>query len=114
MTSGVIMDMDMRRAIRPGVRQRHVTLKSLVQISRLRNVDGNPTAVRGLFGVNVIAGQRPERRVQGMNLVLILLARLPGPTDEWGRRPLRATTEQLFQPVHLEQGRPLNERSVKR
>jgi hypothetical protein len=76
------MDMDMRSAIRNGVTRRHVTLKSLVQISRLSNVDGNPTTVLGLFGINVIAWQRPESSVNGMNLVLIPVAGLPEPTDE--------------------------------
>jgi hypothetical protein len=52
------MDMDMRGAIRPGVIQQHVTLKALVQIPGLRDVDGNPTAVLGLFGANKIARQR--------------------------------------------------------
>jgi len=74
--------MDMRSAIRNGVTRRHVTLKSLVQISRLSNVDGNPTTVLGLFGINVIAWQRPESSVNGMNLVLIPVAGLPEPTDE--------------------------------
>jgi hypothetical protein len=89
------MDMDVRSAIRHGVIQRHVTLKSLVQISSLSHVDGNPTTVLGLFGINEIAWQRPESSVNGMNLVLILVAGLPGPTDEWGRRALRlgVTTE---------------------
>ena len=72
----------MRSAIRNGVTRRHATLKSLVQISRLSNVDGNPTTVLGLFGINVIAWQRPESSVNGMNLVLIPLAGLPEPTDE--------------------------------
>ncbi len=89
------MDMDMRSAIRNGVTHRHVTLKSLVQISRLSNVDGNPTPVLGLFGINVITWQRPESRVNGMNLVLIPIAGLPEPTDEQGllALPLQVTTE---------------------
>ena len=90
------MDMDMRGAIRNGVSLRHVTLKSLVQSSSLSDVDRNPTAVLGLFGINVIAWQRPESSVKGTNLVLILGAGLPGPTDKWGRRALRATTEHMF------------------
>ena len=49
------MDMDVGSAIRNGVSQRHVTLKSLVQISSLSHIDGNPTTVLGLFGINVIA-----------------------------------------------------------
>ena len=95
LTGGRIMDMDMRSAIRNGVTHRHVTLKSLVQISRLSNVDGNPTPVLGLFGINVITWQRPESRVNGMNLVLILVAGLPEPTDGQGLRalPLQVTTE---------------------
>jgi hypothetical protein len=82
------MDMDMRGAIRPGVIQQHVTLKALVQIPGLRDVDGNPTAVLGLFGVNKITRQRLESSVNGINLVLIFVAGLPEPTDEWGRRAL--------------------------
>ena len=95
LTGGRIMDMDMRRAIRHGVTHRHVALQSLVQISRLSNVEGNPTAVLGLFGINVIARQRPESSVNGMNLVLILVAGLPEPTDGQGLRALRlqVTTE---------------------
>ncbi len=95
LTGGGIMDMDMRRAIRHGVTHRHVTLKPLVQISRLSNVDGNPTALLGLFGINIIAWQRPESRVNGMNLVLIPVAGLPEPTDGQGLRALRlqVTTE---------------------
>jgi hypothetical protein len=89
LTRGGIMDMDMRGAIRNGVGQRHVTLKPLVQVASLRNVEGTPTTVLGLLGINVIAGQRPESSVNGMNLVLILVAGLAGPTEELGRRALR-------------------------
>jgi len=86
LTRGTIMDMDVRGAIRNGVVHRHVTLKSLVQIPSLSSIDGNPTAVLGLSGIDVIAWQRSESSVNGMNLVLILLAGLPGPTHERRRR----------------------------
>jgi hypothetical protein len=49
------MDMDMRSAVRNGVILRHMPFKALVQIPSLSNVDGNPTAVLGLSGINVIA-----------------------------------------------------------
>jgi hypothetical protein len=49
------MDMDMRSAVPNGVIHRHMTLKALVQIPGLSNVDGNPTAVLGLSGIYVIA-----------------------------------------------------------
>ena len=52
---GAIMDMDMGSAARHGVILRHMPFKALVQIPRLSNVDGNPTAIRGLLGINVIA-----------------------------------------------------------
>ena len=55
LTSGAIMDMDMRSAIRNGVILRHMTFKALVHIPCLSNVDRNPTAVCGLFGINIIA-----------------------------------------------------------
>jgi hypothetical protein len=89
------MDMDMRSAMRNGVIQRHVTLKPLVQISRLGDVKGNPTTVLGLFGVNEVAWQRLESSLNGMDLVLVPIAGLPKPTDQWRRRALRvwATTE---------------------
>jgi len=95
LTGGRIVDMDMRSAIRHGVTHRHVTLQSLVQISGLSNVDGDPTAVLGLSGINVIAWQRPESSVNGVNFVLILVAGLPEPTDGHRLRALRlkVTTE---------------------
>ena len=55
LAGGAIMDMDMGGAIRNGVIQRYTTLQSLVQVPRLSNVDGNPTAVPRLSGINVIA-----------------------------------------------------------
>ena len=54
--------------------------RPLVQIAGLSNVDRNPTAILGLFGINVIAGQRLERRINRVNLVLIAFAGLAGPS----------------------------------
>ena len=88
LASSRIMGMHMRRAICHGVFQCYVTLKALVQISSLSDVDGNPTTVLGLFGVNVIACLRLEHGVNGTNLVLILIAGLPGPSED-GRRLCR-------------------------
>ena len=95
LTSGTIMDMDVRGAIRHGVSQRHVTLKSLVKISSLSGIDGNPTPVLGLPGINVVAWKRSESSVNRMNLVLILLAGLSWPTHQRSRRTPRlwVTTE---------------------
>jgi hypothetical protein len=92
------MDMDVCRAMGHGVIQRHVALKPLVHVPSLRNVDGDPTAVLGLFGVNEIARHGLESSIDGINLVLILLTGLPGPIDEWGRCAFRlwATTEQIL------------------
>ncbi len=61
--SGTIMGMEMGGAVRHGVNQRHVPLQPLVQIPGGRNVDGNPTPVLFLPGINVIARQRFETRV---------------------------------------------------
>ncbi len=83
------MDMDMRGAIRNRVIHGDVTLKSLVQIASLGDVNWNPIKALNLFGINKIAWQRFERNVNGMNLVLILVAGLSTPTYEWGRRALR-------------------------
>jgi hypothetical protein len=89
LTCGAIMDMDVRSPIRNSIIHRHVTLKPLVQIPRLSNVDGNPGAVLALLGINEIAWQRLENSVNGMNLVWILFARLPGPPHGLGVRALR-------------------------
>ncbi len=79
LTGDTIMDMDMRSAMRNGVIHRHVTLKPLVQIASLGDVNGNPITALNLFGINEIAWQRPESGVNGMNLVLILAVGLPTP-----------------------------------
>jgi hypothetical protein len=83
-TSRAIMDMHVRRAIGNGVSYRHVTLKPLVQIPGLSHIYGNPTAVLGLPGIDVVPGHRPEGSLDGMYLVWILLAGLPRPTGEPG------------------------------
>ena len=67
------MGVEMGCAIGNGVVHSHVPLKPLVQVARLRNVDRNPTPIFVLFGIDVITGQRLERSIQGMSLVLILL-----------------------------------------
>jgi len=84
-----IMGMQMRRAIRHGILQGHVTLKPLVEIPRLGNVDGRPIPVRQLFGINVNAGQRSKGCGKRMNLELIRLAGLPGPIVGGGRCTIR-------------------------
>ena len=76
-----IMGMEMSRAIGDGVVHSHVPLEPLVQIAGLRDIDRNATAILGLPGINVHAGQRLERSVQGMDLELILLSGLPGPVN---------------------------------
>ena len=83
------MNVDMSSAILGGLLEFLVPLQPLVHIPGLRYVQRNPLPVLGLFGINVIAWQRPESSGNGMNLVLIPFAGLPGPTDEWGRRALR-------------------------
>ena len=82
LTSGTIMDMDMRGAMRNGVIHRHVPLKPLVQIASLGDVNGNPITALNLFGINKIAWQRLETSLNGMNLILILVAGLATPTDQ--------------------------------
>ena len=98
LTAGREINMDMRGTIRDGVIRRHVTLKPLVHISSLSNIDRKPTAVLGLFGINEISWQRPESFVNGMNLVGIRFAGLPGPLKEWGGGALRlrGMTEYAF------------------
>jgi len=73
------MRVEMCRAIGDGIRQPHVPLKPLVQIPGLRNVDGDPIAIRQKFGVDVKTWQRSEGGVQGMDFVTILRPGLSGP-----------------------------------
>jgi hypothetical protein len=86
--SATIMGMEMGSAVRNGVLQRHVTLKPLMKIPSLSNVNGNPTTVLGLFGINVNAWQRSKSSVNGMDLIFILVAGLPEPITG-GRCALR-------------------------
>jgi hypothetical protein len=89
------MGMEMRRAGRHGILQFHVTLEPLMQIPGLRNVEGSPTAILGLFGIDVNPRQRSESSIKGMDLELILLTGLPGPKAAGGRCSIRirVTTE---------------------
>ena len=78
---GAIVSMELSGAVGDGVVHSHVPLEPLVQIAGLRDIDRNATAILGLPGINVHAGQRLERSVQGMDLKLIQLSGLPGPVD---------------------------------
>jgi hypothetical protein len=63
------MGMNASRAIVNGVIQPDTPFESLMQIARLSNVDRDPIPILDLFGVNVIAGQRPERSLEWKDLV---------------------------------------------
>ena len=96
LSRGVVMGMEMGRAIRDGVRHLDMSLEPLMQIPGLSNVDRRPITVRQLLGIDVIAGQGPKRSVKAINLVMIFLAGLPGPTVGGGCRcalRMRVTTE---------------------
>ena len=88
LTAGREINMDMGRPILGGVLQFLMPLQSLVHISGLSYVERNPLPILGFFGIDVISWHRSEDSINGMNLVLILLAGLPRPTDEWGWRAL--------------------------
>ena len=92
---GAIMGMETSGAVGDGVGHSHMSLKPLVQVAGLRNIDRNPTAIFSSPGIDINAGQCLERSVQGINLELIPLAGLPGPVDVSRRCPLRlpVTTE---------------------
>jgi hypothetical protein len=81
LTCGTIVGMEMSCAMGNGVLHPHMPLKPLVQIASLSNVDRNPTAILGLSGIDVQAGQWLESSVQGINRVLITLPGLPRPSD---------------------------------
>jgi hypothetical protein len=75
------MNEDMGCAILNGASLLLGILKSLVEISGLSDVKGNPVAAFRLFGANVIARHWLERSADGINLIWILLARLARPTN---------------------------------
>jgi hypothetical protein len=81
LTHGTIMSMEMSRAMSNRVTHPHMPLQPLMQVTSLRNVNRNPLTVLGLFGVDVIPGQRPEGSVQRVNLVGIFLPRFARPVD---------------------------------
>jgi hypothetical protein len=89
LTGVTIMGMEMRRAMLDGIVQGYVTLQPLMQIPRLRNVDGRPITVRQRFGINVNTGQRAESCVQWIDREWILLAGLSGPIVGGGRGAIR-------------------------
>jgi len=69
LTRRTIMGMNAGCAVLNGVIQPHAPFEPLVQIARLSNVDRNPTPILGLFGIDVIAGQWPERSLKRKDLV---------------------------------------------
>ena len=90
--------MNVCRPLLGGVLQLLMPLQPLVHIPGLSYVERNPIPVLGLFGIDVITGQRLERSIQGMSLVLILLPGLPRPVDVSRRCVFRlpVTTKQLL------------------
>jgi hypothetical protein len=74
--------MEVGGAILNGVIGSDMPFKSLVQVASLCNVDGNPLAIFGLPGVNIVSRQGLKGSFQGVNLVCVILSRLPGPVDE--------------------------------
>ncbi len=70
----IIMGMEMGCALLQGVLQRHVPFQPLTQIAGLSDVDGNPTPVLGLSGINEIAGRCLKGSVQRVNRVGIVLS----------------------------------------
>ena len=90
-----VVGMEMRRAIRYGILERNVSLKPLMQVPRLRNVDGRPIAFGQLFGIDVNTGQRAEGGVQRMDPEGVLRPGLTWPIvsgGQWVAR-MRVATE---------------------
>ena len=75
------MGMEVGCAMGNGVVHPHVSLKSLVQVASLSDVDRNPSAILSLPGIDIQAGQWLEGSVQGIDRVLITLPGLPRPSD---------------------------------
>lgn len=76
---GVVVDMEMGRAIGEGIAPGDVAFEALMQIAALGNVDRAPVAIGQLLGVEVNSGPGFEDRGGGMNLEGIFRAGLTGP-----------------------------------
>src|SRR3974390_2204926 len=74
------MNVDMRCALLKCVFLALRTLKSLVNISGLSDVERHPAATFALRTKNIIGRFRLEESANGMNLIWICLAGLAGPT----------------------------------
>ncbi len=81
LTCGAIMGVDMRRPVQNCGSNCNMTLQPLVQIAGLGNIDGNPIAIPGQFGINKVARLWLKNHIEGINLIEILLAGLPRPIE---------------------------------
>ena len=95
------MDMDMSCALLNGAVLMLPTLKPLVQVSGLSDVERDPLAALDFFGQNVIGRFRPESSAQGINLILIFPAGLAGPIERRHAFRFVVTTEEVLYQVHL-------------
>jgi len=99
LAGGAIVHMDVGGAAHDGVVHGHMAFEALVHVAGLRDVDGSPTAILGLLGVNEIGRERLKRGVEGDDLVGIFGAGMAGPVEMGLRaRGLRAgvVTEEIF------------------
>jgi len=70
----IIMGMEMGCALLHGILRRDVPFQPLTQIAGLSDVDGNPTPVVGLSGINENAGRSLKGSVQRVNCVGVVLS----------------------------------------
>ena len=103
LTAGTEINMDMGRSVLGGVLQFLMPLQSLVHVPGLRYVKRNPLSVFGLFSIDVIAWRGRQRRVNGIDHILILMPRLATPANESRicAPRLLAVSEQFAYKAHL-------------
>ena len=74
-----IMGVDVGGAIGHGIVDPDVAFEALVQAAGLSDIDGNPSTVLTLPGIDVVAGQWLEGGIEGRDSVFVLFSRLADP-----------------------------------
>ena len=75
------MSMNVRGPLGNGVVHAHMAFQTLMHTSSLGYIHWNPIPILSLLRIDEVARQWLERSVNGIDLILILLSRLSGPTN---------------------------------
>ena len=75
------MRVDMGRTPPSGTVLFFVVTQAVIETLGLPDIERRPTPRRGLSGKHIVAGSILERRINGMDVMRVVLARLPWPFD---------------------------------